>query len=229
MRIARNCPNDPLNYLPRRALVEYQKGQVIYFRNCESLYLVAAGRVKLSSVAPDGGEAVIRIVPSEGLFGESGMVNEELCERAVALDRVQVMVWNNLEIEQQIEKEPRLGLALIEELVAASLEMKERLHGMANYKTPQRVMLSLLQLARALGAQQPDGALRMGSLTHHIIAEHVGTSREIVTSQMNRLRRLGLVGYTRNHIDVYRDAMEYALRSQGIGLKYATGLSFAAG
>jgi CRP-like cAMP-binding protein len=33
----------------------------------------------------------------------------------------------------------------------------------------------------------PDGAMQMPPLTHQMIAEYVGTSREIVTSEMNRL------------------------------------------
>jgi len=220
-------PNDALNYLPRRPLTEYVKGEVIYSGNCEALYLVAAGRVKVANVAPDGCEAIVRIVPPEGLFGECSLVGRAVGERAVALDRVQLMAWKRAEIEQQIEKEPRLGLALMEELVLATLEMEDRMQAMAICKTPQRVMLSLLQLARKLGEAQPDGALQMLSLTHHVIAAHVGTSREIVSSQMSRLRRLGLVRYSRKHIAVYCDGMEDSLRSDGVLLRQFAGTAAA--
>ena len=222
-------PNDALNYLPRRPLTEFAKGDIIYSGNSQNLYLVAAGRVKVTSVAPDGCEAVVQIVPPEGLFGSSALVNQQGGERAVALDKVQLMAWKRAEIEQQIEREPRLGLALMEELVIASLDMEERMQAMASYKTPQRVMLSLLQLARILGEKQPDGALRMASLTHSVIAEHVGTSREIVSSQMSRLRRLGLVRYTRKHIDVYYEAIEDTLRTDGTMLRSTQPLTMASG
>ncbi len=222
-------PNDALNYLPRRPLVEYGRGDIIYSGNSPALYLVAAGRVKVTSVAPDGCEAILQIVPPEGLFGASALVNQCGGERAVALDKVQLMAWKRSEVEQQIEREPRLGLALMEELVIASLEMEDRMQAMASYKTPQRVMLSLLQLARQLGELQSDGALRMGSLTHNVIAEHVGTSREIVSSQMSRLRRLGLIHYTRKHIDVYSDAMEETLRTEGTTLRSMQPLTMAGG
>jgi CRP-like cAMP-binding protein len=215
-------PNDALSYLPRRPLVEYGQGEVIYTGKCEFLYLVTTGRVKVSSIACDGYEAVVKIVPPEGLFGESCLVTHEVRERAQALDRVHVMSWSRDEIEQQIAKQPRLGLALMEELVASGLEMQARLQAMANCKTPERVMLSLLQLARELGTEAPDGALRMPALTHHLIAEHVGTSREIVSSQMSRLRLAGLIRYTRKEIAVYCDAMAEALRGQGVPVKKAT-------
>ena len=222
-------PNDALNYLPRRPLTEYSKGQVIYAGRCDCLYLVAAGRVKISSTAADGCEAIIKIVPPEGLFGEACMVNQEVRERAVALDRVQIMAWRREEIEQQIEKEPKLGLALMEDLVVSALEMQDRLQAMATCKTPERVMLSLLQLARKLGRETSDGALLMPSLTHYLIAEHVGTSREIVSSQMSRLRQLGMVRYTRKEISIYCDAMEESLRTQGVKVKPTMLPALAAG
>jgi CRP-like cAMP-binding protein len=209
-------PNDALNYLPRRPLVEYAKGHVVYSGASDALYLVAAGRVKVTSLAIRGCEAIIRIVPPEGLFGEECLIDHEGGERATALDRVQLMAWKRSEIEQQVEKEPRLGLALMEGLVINCLEMEERMQAMASCKTPQRVMLSLIQLARQLGEMQSDGAMRLAALTHNTIAEHVGTSREIVSSQMSRLRRLGFVSYSRRHIDVYSQALEEALRSQGV-------------
>jgi hypothetical protein len=52
-----------------------------------------------------------------------------------------------------------------------------------------------------------------------MIADYVGTSREIVTFQMNRFRRLGLIRYNRRYIDVYSGAVTEALRQDGLMLK----------
>jgi Mn-dependent DtxR family transcriptional regulator len=61
----------------------------------------------------------------------------------------------------------------------------------------------------------PDGATRITGLTHQAIADYVGTSREIVTSEMNRLRRLGYVSYSRLHTDIYARALGEWMRQQG--------------
>jgi CRP-like cAMP-binding protein len=98
--------------------------------------------------------------------------------------------------------------------------LQDRIESMAVHKTPERVMLALLRLATDLGAPMPDGSLRVASLTHHTIAEFVGTSREIVTFELNRLRRLGLVRYSRKHIDVYAQALRENLRQQGISVPH---------
>jgi CRP/FNR family transcriptional regulator, cyclic AMP receptor protein len=218
---------DPLTYLPRKSVQEYAKGRVIYGPEHPSdrLHLVVLGRVKVSTKSEDGIETVSRIISPEGLFGEAVLVGGRglgAPETAVALDAATLMSWTRAEIEAQIEREPRLGIALSQYLVRQCIEMQERIESMAIYKTPERVMLALTQLAHSLGTPLPDGSTRLASLTHHTIAEYVGTSREIVTFQMNRLRRLGLVRYTRRYIDIYVQALEQMLRNRGIAVPQET-------
>jgi CRP-like cAMP-binding protein len=212
---------DPLTYLPRKPVQEYAKGRVIYDAQnpTADLYVVILGRVKISNTSEDGCQTVGRLVRVEGLFGESCLIGPlSRNESATALDNVTLMSWSRAEIEQQIEREPRLGIALSQFLVRECLELQDRIESMAVHKTPERVMLALLQLATDLGTATPEGAVRVASLTHHTIAEFVGTSREIVTFQMNRLRRMGLIRYSRKYIDVYTQAMRESLKQQGMSI-----------
>jgi CRP-like cAMP-binding protein len=114
-----------------------------------------------------------------------------------------LMGWDRAEIERRVEQEPRLRIALLQYIVHQCVELQDRIEAMAVHKTPERAMLGLLQLAADLGTEAEDGSSRIAHLTHETIAEFVGTSREIVRSQMNRLRRLGLIRYSRKHLDVY--------------------------
>jgi CRP-like cAMP-binding protein len=215
---------DLLINLPRKPPQEYAKNRVIYDvqHPATDLYLVIRGRVKIVTTANDGGHTVGRIVRKEGLFGESCLISPaNRGESAVALDTVTLMSWSRSEIEQQVDREPRLGITLAQYLVRECLELQDRIESMAVHKTPERVILALLQLATDLGAPMPDGSLSVASLTHQTIAEFVGTSRAIVTSEMNRLRRMGLVRYSRKHIDIYAQALRENLRQQGISVHHA--------
>jgi CRP/FNR family transcriptional regulator len=210
---------DPLMYLPRKPVYEISKGRVIYDeRNPPTnLYIVNLGRVRVSSMNGNGRQSVSRIVRTEGLFGESSLIGMSRDgESATALDNVMLMGWDRAEIEHRIEQEPRLGIALLQYLVHQCLELQDRIETMAVHKTPERVMLGLLQLANDLGIEAEDGSTRIAHLTHETIGEFVGTSREIVSCQMNRLRRLGLIGYSRKHLDVYPQAMLDELKQQGM-------------
>jgi len=216
---------DPLTYLPRKPVQEYAKERVIYGpqQPSEHLYVVILGRVKITSTSEDGCQTIGRIVRTEGLFGESCLVGSRgRSETATALDNVSLMAWTRTEIEQYIEQEPGLGVALAQYLVRLCLELQDRIESMAVHKTPERVMLAFIQLAETLGTPMADGSLRIASLTHHTIADYVGTSREIVTFQMNRLRRLGMLRYSRRHIDVYAQALTDLLRRQGIVVHHAS-------
>ena len=71
--------------------------------------------------------------------------------------------------------------------------------------------LSLLQLANASGAPLAGGWTRIPPLPHRTIAEYPGTSREIVTHEMNLMRQQGLLRYSRAYIEIHMDAVREAL------------------
>jgi CRP/FNR family transcriptional regulator len=215
---------DPLTYLPRKQVQEFAKNRVIYSpaQPSDHLYVVILGRVKLASAAEDGCQTIARIVRTEGLFGESSLIAPRAStETATALDAVSLMSWSRNEIEQHIERDASLGLALTQYMVRQCLDLQDRIESMAIHKTPERVMLALIQLAETLGTPLPDGSVRISALTHYAIAEYVGTSREIVTFQMNRLRRMGMLRYSRRSIEVYADALAETLHQQGISVHHS--------
>ncbi len=210
---------DPLTYLPRKPVQEFTRRQVIYDAQQPAgcLYLVILGRVTVRLNSEDGYQTITRIVCSEGIFGESALIGPSgRDESAVALDDVTLMSWTRDEIEMHVDREPRLGLALAQYMVRQCLELQERIESLAIHKTPERIMLALAQLATSMGTLMADNATRIPAITHHTLAEYVGTSREIVTFQLNRLRRKGCLRYTRKYIDVYVPAIDAELVAAGV-------------
>jgi len=208
---------DALMYLPRKGVTEYRKNQVIYDENTPSrgLHLVVQGRVKVSMPLDNGAQTVVDIFNTDDFFGESSLLGQaSYPERAVALDSVILMSWTAAEIEEQVEKQPRLGLALLQMLVKRGLDYEERLQSFALDKTPERVMRALLRFANRLGTRTEDGSVKIPPLSHQLISEYVGTSREIVPFQMNHLRQKGFLRYSRKGIQVYVDALSEYLDAQ---------------
>ncbi|MFB3826680.1 MAG: Crp/Fnr family transcriptional regulator [Bryobacteraceae bacterium] len=210
-------PEDALVYLPHKSVIDYRRGQVIYDESQPSngIYLIVRGRVKTSVPVDDGTQTVIEIFASEQFFGESGLLNlDRRGESAAALENTALMNWSTAEIEEQIERQPKLGLALIQNLVDRCVDFEERLQSFALDKTPERIMRALLRFAARLGSRAEDGSMGIPPLTHQLISEYVGTSREIVTFQMNRLRQEGFIRYSRKGIDVYAESLAEQLRKQ---------------
>jgi len=207
---------DALMYLPRKGVTDYRKSQIIFDEHQPSrgLHLVVQGRVKVTIPLDDGAQTVVDIFTTDDFFGESSLLgSERYAERALALDNVTLMSWAAAEIEEQVERQPRLGVALLQMLVKRGLEYEERLQSFALDKTPERIVRALLRFAQRLGTRTEDGSLRIPPLTHQVISEYVGTSREIVTFQMNHLRQKGYLRYSRKGIQVYADALREHLQA----------------
>jgi CRP-like cAMP-binding protein len=208
---------DALIYLPRKGVVEYRRGQTIYDDQhpAVGLYLVVQGRVKVSITMEDGSQTVTGVYCGDDFFGECSLLRKtERQERATALENTTLMLWTTAEIEDQIEHQPKLGMALIQILVERCLDFEERLQSMALDKTPQRVALSMLSFAERLGTEGADGVVRIPPFTHQLLSEYIGTSREIVTFQMNNLRNQGFLRYSRKSIEIYTQALAEHLRNQ---------------
>lgn len=208
---------DALMYLPRKAVTSFRKGQLVFDEHQPStgLHLVVQGRVKVTIPIDDGTETVVDIFSTDDFFGESSLLGTaQYSERAVALDNVSLMSWTSREIEEQAERQPKLGIALLQMLVKRGLDYQARLQSFALDKTPERVIRALLRFADRLGARTEDGSINIPPLTHQVISEYVGTSREIITFQMNQLRQKGFLRYSRKGIQVYSDALKEHLQAQ---------------
>src|ERR1051326_5283176 len=207
---------DALMYLPRKGVTDYRKGQIVFDEHQPSrgLHLVVQGRGKVTIPPDDGSQTVVDIFTTDDFFGESSLLGSaQYTERAVALDNVTLMSWTNTEIEEQVERQPRLGVALLQMLVKRGLDYEERLQSFALDKTPERVVRSLLRFADRLGTRTEDGSGKIPPLTHQVISEYVGTSREIVTFQLTQLRQKGMLRYSRKGIQVYTDALREHLQA----------------
>jgi CRP/FNR family transcriptional regulator, cyclic AMP receptor protein len=202
---------DMLAYLPRQAVTKFRRGQLIYNEEHPSigLYLVLSGRVKVSVVSEAGHHIVTGIFGDEEFFGECALLNSDSKQTATALEDTTVMAWSPDAVEEQIERHPRLGIALVQMLVQRCVEFADRLKSMAYDKTSQRLALSLIQLAMRLGTTDGDGSTRIPPFTHELLSEYVGTSRSIVTTHMNLLRDEGRLRYCRKYIHFNRTLAEH--------------------
>jgi CRP/FNR family transcriptional regulator len=206
---------DPLAHLPCSSIVEYKKGQMIYNQDQPStnIYLIIAGKIKVSRVADDGHQVVVDIYQPDEFFGESAFLNlPHRCEQATALENTKVMAWTTAEIEDLILKRPRLSVALVQILVQRTIDFTHRIESFSVDNIARRLARSLIRFSDRLGTAEEDGSVRMTPFTHELLSQYVGTSREIVTHYMNQFRRQGYLKYSRKEIILYRDAFRDWLR-----------------
>ena len=186
---------DVLAYLPCSRIMEYEKRQVIYEPTNPStgLHVIIGGKVLVQRTTADGAKLMVNIHQTDELFGEIVFIGlTESPEIATALEPTRVMTWTGDEIERYILERPRLALALLQMLTKRCMEYAERIESCAAEKIEQRLARMLLYLSERLGHMSEDGKLKMLPLTHKLLAQYVGTSREIVTSNMVQFSAAGL-------------------------------------
>jgi CRP/FNR family transcriptional regulator len=212
--IARVAPQkaleDPLAFLPCSSIAEFKKGQLIYNQDqpSTSIYLVIEGKVKVSRMGDDGRQVVVDIYQPDEFFGESALLNlPHRSEQAAALDRTRLMAWSAAEIEDMVEKRPRLAVALMQILATRSIDFTQRIESLSVDNIARRLARSLIRFAGREGTHGDNGSARMAPLTHELLAQYVGTSREIVTHYMNQFRKAGYLDYSRRGIVLNLNAL----------------------
>lgn len=200
---------DPLAHLTLSRIVEYKKGQVIYDQDqpCDNLFLIIEGRIKVVLLSANGQQVVLDVYQPEDFFGESALLHlPRRCEVATALERTKVMVWSAGEIEDMITKRPRLSTALLQILVQRNIGLSHRIESFGVDDIAHRLVRSLIRLSERQGIVEDDGSVRMTSLTHELLSQYVGTSREVITHYMNQFRLQGYLKYSRKEIVLTRGA-----------------------
>lgn len=200
---------DPLGYLPCSTIDTYEKGQAIYTHGQPStrIYLVLKGKVKILRGAGDA-RAVVDVYSPDDLFGESALAGDtHRSEEAVALEQTEIMSWSRQEIEDGTLLRPQLAIALLQLIVRRSLEFADRIESFSVESIEQRLVRTLVRFAERFGSEIEDGTVTMGALTHQFLSQYVGTSREVVTQYMNRLRRDGYLEYSRGGISLQPHAL----------------------
>jgi CRP/FNR family cyclic AMP-dependent transcriptional regulator len=201
---------DPLEYLPCSKVVEFRKGEVIYDADQPStaIYLVIEGRVAVSQLQ-DRRQVMVDVYRHDDFFGESALLNlPQQSERATALEDTKLMIWSSSEIEDLLMKRPGLALALLQIFVERMRDFTDRIQSLSVNTIPQRLAHSLVRFSLRMGTPGEGGSVRMAPLTHEMLAEYLGTSRELVSHYMNHFRKKGYLQYSRKEILIYQNAWQ---------------------
>ena len=183
-QVARFCPER-----------SFPKGSVIFTPGDapEALYVLRLGLVKLSHLSEDGQESILRVFGPGDVFGELLLAVRARPFLASALTSCVVTVVPGKTFLQLLSTIPRIGFNFIGVLSRHLVEMALD-RGQASHRWSfERLVLTLLKLGKAHGEGKEGGTSIALPLTHQILADMIGTSRETVTRHLGRLRHIGVV------------------------------------
>ncbi|MGZ8463444.1 MAG: Crp/Fnr family transcriptional regulator [Candidatus Deferrimicrobiaceae bacterium] len=173
----------------------YSEGETIFFRGdpSDALYLLRAGRVKLCSVSEKGTEMILHILKPDAIFGELLFSEEERALTAVADTDVVVTAISRKHLEDLFASIPTVSRNFIRLLSRRLAKVETKFAEFGHTWSYHRLANVLLRLAEEHGTESGSGTIIALRLTHEDLAKLIGTTRETVTTQVARLRRMGLL------------------------------------
>jgi CRP/FNR family transcriptional regulator len=173
----------------------YRKGDTIFERgdSGDALYIVKEGLVKLASHSRRGTESILHLLPPGAIFGELILSEEKRAFTALAGTDAAVSVLPKQALVDLLTTVPAFAMNFTR-LLSQRLAKVEREHaGFGHTWSYHRLANVLLKLGAEHGVKNTHGTAISLRLTHEELANLIGTTRETVSAQMGRFRRMGMV------------------------------------
>jgi CRP/FNR family cyclic AMP-dependent transcriptional regulator len=194
----------------------FRRGATIFSAGEPShcVYILKGGLVKLTSFSETGKEAILHILEPDEVFGELLLSEEKRAFTAIAVEDALVTVVSRERFLEVLLSIPTAALNFIRVLSKRLAKVEKGLAESSHTWSYHRLAKALLQLSEKYGERVPGGTLIKLRLTHEDLANLIGTTRETVTTQLNKFSRLGLVKRQARRLIVARPLLREFIRSE---------------
>jgi CRP-like cAMP-binding protein len=178
----------------------YPKNSVILFEDDpgDALYVVLVGEVKVVLIGEDGREVILSILRSGDFFGEMSLIDDQpRSAHVIATEDSNLLVLRREEFRKCLEDAPRIGLGLLQALSRRLRRADDKIGGLVLLDVNGRVARVLVELA-----DEHDGEHIPRKITHHMLAQMIGSSRETVSRTIRDLGERGLIEVSRKDIAI---------------------------
>ena len=184
--------------LRNRSVATFEKDQVIYDAGDENrtFFFLQTGFVKVGSITEDGHELIYDVRKAGDIVGELCASGQQRQDRAVALERTEVIAVPLDEVLDVAQKNRGLLQELVQIFCESLADAYDQLNRLAFNDTVHRLVMVLLRLGTQLGHSSGQKTELSAYLTQEEISQMVVARRERVSTAMNFLRNRGMVDYS---------------------------------
>ena len=180
----------------------YPKNSVILFEDDpgDALYMVVSGQVKVVLIGEDGREVILSVLHEGDFFGEMALLDElPRSAHVIAMLDANLLVLRREDFQRKLQETPTIAFGLMAELSRRLRKADDKIGGLVLLDVNGRVARLLCQMA-----DENDGTTITRRVTHHTIAQMIGSSRETVSRTIRDLADRKLIEVSRKAI-VIRD------------------------
>ncbi len=176
---------------------DYAAGQMIFSRGDEprDLYVVSAGRVRLSILSSDGRELSVAHATAGEVFGEIAVLDGGVrTASATAIEPTKVHTLSRAVFKQAMDGNPRIAQAVINFLCARLRDTDHRFVSVALHSVEVRLARFLLtQIQQASPDAEGKAVPFAMEMSQSELALLIGASRPKVNVALTQLEELGAV------------------------------------
>ena len=175
----------------------YPKGSVLFVEGhvARGVYVLCAGRAKLSITSAQGKTMIVRIARPGDLLGiHATLAGQPYEATAETLGPFRADFISRKDLFALLDRQKASGVGLavaVSKEFAAFIEHARML--LLSVSATERLAQLLLRLGDEFGERTRTGIRLQTLLTHEEIAQMIGASRETVTRLIKEFKRLGLI------------------------------------
>ncbi len=173
----------------------YPQGTAIFSEGdpSDSVYILKKGHAKLISLSEKGTQTILHILKPDDIFGELLLAQEKRPFTAIAIEEVLATVIPRESFLVLLSSVSTIALNFIGLLSKRLMKVEKELAEFGHTWSNNRLANVLLQLSEEHGMETSMGTLIDLRLTHEDLANLIGTTRETVTTQINKFERMGVL------------------------------------
>ena len=159
----------------------------------DGVCVVKKGLLKIVSISEKGAEQILHILRPGDVFGELILIGKPRPFTAVALTDATVSILPLACVQDLLATSPAFSRNYLRLLSLRLYELEETFPALVQAWPHHRLAKELLHLAEDLGDETPKGTRLTLHLTHELLSNLIGASRETVTLLIHKFEEIGLL------------------------------------
>ncbi len=191
-------------FLERQPVRGFKKGEIIIFQGeaPRSAFVIKSGIVKAYNLSVNGDEKPVAFYDTDNVFPATwvyGKVPSATYYYEAFTPEVEVYTLDRNVFVEFIRKRPELVYQELERLLVDQLGGSLRLNALQHSRASDKLIYTLHYLALTHGKPAGKSTIEiLLDLTHQDFANLTGLTRETAATELNRLKKQGVISYGKN-------------------------------